>query len=203
MGNIGYLPVRRIWCSLPGGTKSCNRNTRRSKGKSLLLRITSSTWEQFLTGNWREDLRVNIGSIICPYVLVLDSSSEANLILRCFGGRSHKIPYRKPLERIQRLGDLCMTGALRTTPMAALERLLNLPPIAWRHSSIDRGPVDKTDHIPSLFIQQRKFPVTLKEGGWRMGTRSTSGTYNIYTDRSKMADGGRDLLRKAGFLATL
>ncbi|XP_017465837.1 PREDICTED: uncharacterized protein LOC108358852 [Rhagoletis zephyria] len=126
---------------------------------------------------------------------------------------ANKISYRKPLERLQRLAALCITGALRTTPTAALERLLGLPPIdiavestaaksatrlmalgefsarTFGHSSICRGMEDKIDHIPPRFIWGRRFKATVKEGGWRMSTRPAGVTYNIYTDGSKMADG--------------
>lgn len=40
-----------------------------------------------------------------------------------------KSTYRKSIVRFQRLDAVCITGALRTTPSAGLELLLELPPI--------------------------------------------------------------------------
>lgn len=40
-----------------------------------------------------------------------------------------KSTYRKSNKRIQRFAALCITEALRITPTAALEIVLNLPPI--------------------------------------------------------------------------
>lgn len=53
-----------------------------------------------------------MGPITCSHALVLHSGGQANLALWCFGVVDR---CKKPLERIQ--------------PKAALETLLNLPPI--------------------------------------------------------------------------
>lgn len=75
------------------------------------------------------------------------------------------------------------------TPTAALEILLNLPLIdivmessaaksatrlaalgvyftrSFVHSSLSTGFMDKIDYVPSSFICEREFQVTLREGG--------------------------------------
>uniref|UniRef100_A0A0A1XKT2 Putative 115 kDa protein in type-1 retrotransposable element R1DM n=1 Tax=Zeugodacus cucurbitae TaxID=28588 RepID=A0A0A1XKT2_ZEUCU len=124
-----------------------------------------------------------------------------------------KSTYRKPMESVQRLAALCITGALRTTPTAALERILNLPPIdlfaetyaaksagrllaggefthrTFGHSSVGRGGLASTDYLTPLMNWERIFRVNLEKDGWREGMITSRSTLNIYTDGSKMEDG--------------
>nr|AMS38355.1 hypothetical protein [Bactrocera tryoni] len=124
-----------------------------------------------------------------------------------------KSTYRKPMERVQRLAALCITGALRTTPTAALELVLNLPPIdlfaencaaksagrllaageftyrTFGHSSVGNGGWANTDYMIPLFNWERRFKVNIEKDGWRKGMLATRNTLNIYTDGSKMDDG--------------
>lgn len=91
------------------------------------------------------------------------------------------------MERVQRLAALCITAALRTTPTAALEIVLNLPPIdncaaisaerllaageftyrIFGHSSVCSGGLTSTDYMIPLFKWERRFSVNIGKYGMK------------------------------------
>ena len=126
-----------------------------------------------------------------------------------------KKTYRKRLESVQRLAELSITGALRSTPTAALDVILNLKPInlvasgiakksavrlkaagqfackPYGHSKIIGGFDVSTDYIVPRLTFYKKIQTTLEEGGWLAGLRSEHMTLNFFTDGSKMLEGVR------------
>lgn len=71
----------------------------------------------------------NLGAFFFSHVLVLHSYCKTNSALWCSSMVVRKSTYRKPMERVQMLTALRITGTLRTNPTAALELVLNLSPI--------------------------------------------------------------------------
>ncbi|XP_053968949.1 uncharacterized protein LOC128870357 [Anastrepha ludens] len=125
------------------------------------------------------------------------------------------LTYLMPLERIQRLAALCITGAMKTTPTAALEMILRMPPIdlmaenlaaksarrlmaagvftcrTFGHSSVGKWSSGGTDYMTPYFNWERRFRTTIEEEGWHKGMKPGHRTFHIYTDGSKTPDGVR------------
>ena len=121
--------------------------------------------------------------------------------------------YCKRLESVQRLVELCITGALRSTPTGALDVILGLKPInlvaegtakktairlansglfAFRpygHSTIIRESDCSSDYMVPKLEFLRKPDITIREYGWLSGLRPDTRTFNFFTDGSKMEGG--------------
>lgn len=100
--------------------------------------------------------------------------------------------YRNSLESVQLLATLFITGALRTTPLPTLKRLLNLPTNRHCSGKLCREVKWKIDGVSELSTTTYGYNMENlgkkgKGDGWRMvSMRLTGETCNICWDRSKM-----------------
>ena len=121
------------------------------------------------------------------------------------------------LTKLQRLACLCITSAMKSTPTAAMETILNLPPldiyinaearmgahrlkcngnwqdVTFGHASITNTITDKlftmtSDEMISKINYSKPFNIQLNWEG-KVETKSQDGTLVWYTDGSKTDSG--------------
>lgn len=117
------------------------------------------------------------------------------------------------ITKVQRMASMCITGALRTTPTAALEILLYLIPLdilgrqyaatsairlnstlQWKSSDCGHSAILKkitipqnVDCAPSMSLFERHFTTMIpSRESWMMGIPGGEASINFYTDGSKL-----------------
>ncbi|XP_037941860.1 uncharacterized protein LOC119674776 [Teleopsis dalmanni] len=124
-----------------------------------------------------------------------------------------KKTYIKPLEKVQRHAAMCITGAIRTTPTAALEVILNLPPIdifaenmaaktaerlritgqltrrSFGHNVVNQNATLDSDYMIPIMYPGATIKTVIENEGWKKGMVPKCNTINVFTDGSKMEVG--------------